>query len=75
MAEKLTPLKAIRAFCLRCMGYDPEIPDDPKPEAAVRDCRAEQCELYPFRMGRDPNRKGRGGNPRLKRAQTMSILR
>ena len=62
MAEKLTPLKAIRLHCLECMGWNPEDPDSIRPEKAVRHCSAIKCRMHPFRMGKDPNRKGKGGN-------------
>ena len=44
------PLKAIRAKCFDCAGCPKE----------VRRCAATDCALYPFRMGRNPNRKGIG---------------
>lgn len=52
MEERLTPIKAIRAKCLDCMcGQVQE----------VRLCPCEDCALYPYRMGHNPNRKGIGG--------------
>ena len=42
----LTPLKAIRANCLNCMGHN---------AAEVRRCPIEGCPLYHFRMGHNPN--------------------
>ena len=48
----LSPLKAIRAKCLDCMADQP---------AEVRLCPCEDCPLYPYRMGHNPNRKGIGG--------------
>lgn len=49
----LTPIKAIRAKCLECMcGQATE----------VRLCPITDCSLYPYRMGHNPNRKGKGGN-------------
>jgi hypothetical protein len=45
------PVKAIRAKCLECGGSMKE----------VRLCPAETCPLYPYRMGRNPNRAGIGG--------------
>ncbi len=47
----LTPVKAIRAKCLECSGSQPK---------EVRDCVIHQCPLYPFRMGKNPNRQGIG---------------
>ena len=39
-----TPLKAIRAKCLDC-AYT---------AAEVRDCPCVDCDLYPFRFGKNP---------------------
>ena len=48
----LSPLKAIRAKCVDCCcGVQSE----------VRLCPCEDCALYPYRMGHNPNRKGIGG--------------
>ena len=49
----LTPIKAIRAKCLDCMYNQ---------ATEVRLCPITDCSLYPYRMGRNPNRKGMGGN-------------
>lgn len=40
-----SPLKAIRAFCVICMGCQPR---------QVAFCTAPNCVLYPFRFGRNP---------------------
>lgn len=45
-----SPLKAIRANCLQCVGgsaYD------------VRTCTAKNCYLFPFRFGKNPYTKKR----------------
>ena len=48
----MTPLKAIRAKCMDCCcGQATE----------VRLCQIDDCPLYEFRMGHNPNRKGIGG--------------
>lgn len=47
----LTPIKAIRAKCLECSNYQPK---------EVRECIIPDCPLYPFRMGKNPNRTGIG---------------
>lgn len=54
MAEEkiVTPLKAIRRHCLDCSCWN---------TAEVRNCTVTECDLYPFRMGHNPNRKGKGG--------------
>ena len=41
--KRLTPLKAIRAKCIDCSGFELK---------EVRECQAEDCFLYPLRMGR-----------------------
>lgn len=48
----LSPLKAIRAKCLDCMCDQP---------SEVRLCPSENCPLWPYRMGHNPNRQGIGG--------------
>ena len=48
----LSPLKAIRQKCLECCCQQ---------SAEVRLCPCEDCALYPYRMGHNPNRKGIGG--------------
>ena len=54
MAGLGSPLRAIRAKCLDCAGHQAK---------EVRDCLIRTCALWPFRMGKNPNRKGLG--PRL----------
>lgn len=39
---ELTPLKAIKKFCLECMGFQ-------QPE--IERCTAPACPLFPFRTG------------------------
>ncbi|MFZ7134326.1 MAG: hypothetical protein ACOWWR_18420 [Eubacteriales bacterium] len=53
MSKTLTPLKAIRAKCLDCSSMS---------KNEVRLCEFKGCPLYHFRFGRNPNRKGIGGN-------------
>ena len=43
------PVKAIRAFCLECVGSSHE----------VKNCSSEDCALHPFRQGRNPYRTKR----------------
>jgi hypothetical protein len=50
LAMPLTPVQAIRAKCIDCSGGQ---------RAEVRLCPIAECPLYPFRMGRNPNRKPR----------------
>lgn len=42
-------IEAIHQKCLTC------VPN-------VAECKNESCSLYPYRMGHNPNRKGKGGN-------------
>jgi hypothetical protein len=41
----LTPMKAIRAHCLECVGWS---------TPSVRNCASKLCPLYPYRLGRTP---------------------
>ena len=52
-AKPTTPIRAIRAKCLDCMCGSAQ---------EVRLCPCQDCPLYPYRMGHNPNRKGMGGN-------------
>lgn len=45
--QKVSPLKAIRNKCLNCAGSRGE----------VRKCELVDCELHPFRFGKNPFRK------------------
>ena len=49
-AKILTPLRAIRAKCLECSAGSPK---------EVRECVMLDCPLYPYRLGKSPNRKPR----------------
>ena len=46
-----TPIKAIRAKRLECSAGQLK---------EVRDCVIHDCPLYPYRMGKNPNRRGIG---------------
>lgn len=48
-----TPIKAIRALCLRCAGNSPK---------GVRECSQEDCPGWPYRMGRHPLLAGRSNS-------------
>lgn len=53
----MTPLRSIREKCLDCSCQQP---------TEVRDCPVTSCALYPFRMGKNPNRAGIGNsNPKV----------
>ncbi len=45
-----SPVKAIRAYCLECCLES---------ATEVKLCAAEECPLWPFRFGKNPNIKGR----------------
>ena len=54
----MTPLKAIRAYCVECSGGN---------RAEVRLCQLPNCPLFRFRLGKNPARAGMGpkaGPPR-----------
>ena len=43
-----TPLSAIKAFCIDCLGGQPRL---------VKACTAKNCPLYPYRTGHNTNSK------------------
>jgi len=43
--ERVSPLEAIRAFCVECSGGSPQ---------EARLCQAISCQLWPFRSGGHP---------------------
>jgi hypothetical protein len=45
----LTPIKAIRKFCIDCSGGSIK---------EVRECIIKDCPLFDFRLGKNPRRKG-----------------
>lgn len=49
----VSPLKQIRKKCLECSN------DQPK---EVRECYIPECALFSLRFGKNPERKGIGGN-------------
>lgn len=51
MSKKLTPLRAIRKKCLDCSCFQPK---------EVRLCLSDDCSLFPYRLGKNPNRHGLG---------------
>lgn len=54
MSKKImvkTPLKSIRAKCVECSGGQP---------SETRDCAVTDCPLFPYRLGKNPNRQGVG---------------
>jgi hypothetical protein len=60
--KKLSPLKAIRLKCLDCScGSSKE----------VKECPCDDCSLYVFRFGKNPNRAGIGNASNLKNKPTQ----
>lgn len=53
--KPLTPIKSIRAKCLECAGGKPSL---------IKMCDSENCALYFYRSGKNPNRAGIGGGKR-----------
>ena len=53
MTKKLTPLKAIRKYCMECSYTFTD----------VRECPITECALFQYRFGKNPKRKGVGPNP------------
>jgi len=51
MTIKLSPLKSIRAKCVECSAGQP---------SEIRDCAVMDCPLFPYRLGKNPNRQGIG---------------
>lgn len=47
--KRLSPVKAIKIKCLDCSGGV---------KKEVRECIIQDCPLYTFRLGKNPNRKG-----------------
>jgi hypothetical protein len=54
-------VKIIRKHCLQCMGDSPSY---------VRECDTTDCACYPYRMGKNPARTGKGQN-----AEWMALIR
>lgn len=51
--KKLSPVKAIRAFCVYCMGGSQHLPNQ---------CTSEEtCPLWAYRNGKNSNRTGISG--------------
>jgi len=55
------PVKAIRAYCLECCKES---------QQEVKLCPATECQLHPFRMGKNPYRKPRTLTEEQKQALT-----
>jgi hypothetical protein len=57
MEKRLTPIKAIRAKCLDCMGGSSK---------EVRLCNIPECSLFAYRFGKNPARARKGGGKEKK---------
>ena len=53
MNKLKTPVKAIRAKCLDCSGFQP---------SEVRKCEDAGCPLFAYRLGKNPSRARIGKN-------------
>lgn len=49
----ITPLKAIRYHCLECVCFSSN---------EVKKCTENLCPMYPYRFGKDPNKKKVSGH-------------
>ncbi|MFB3897392.1 MAG: hypothetical protein ACE14V_13915 [bacterium] len=58
----LTPIQAIVQKCTDCCGNNLK---------EVKLCTAIECSLYQYRLGKNPNRKGIGGNPKIINQKTQ----
>lgn len=52
--KRISPLKAIRQFCIDCCGGQ---------ASEVKYCNSQLCKLHDFRFGTDPYRKKREYTP------------
>ena len=64
MEDIVSPLKAIRAFCIDCCGGS---------ASDVRDCTATSCPLKAFRFGKNPYRKKRELSDEQKKAMRVRL--
>jgi hypothetical protein len=60
--KKTTPLQAIRAFCLVCMGGK----DTPEARGEVKACAESTCPFHPYRLGK--------GRPSVKKIKKVCLF-
>lgn len=60
----LGPVRRIRSHCRKCQGG----------RNAVRHCADTKCDLWPYRLGRNPARAGIGGKPSVRHLRTKLEL-
>jgi hypothetical protein len=65
ITKKLSPVKAIRKFCLVCLGGSTD---------EIKNCTDTTCCLFPFRFGKDPGRKPMSDERREIMAERMKAL-
>jgi len=58
-------VKTIRKFCLQCMGNSSQM---------VAECETEDCLCYPYRLGKNPERKGIGRTAEEMKAVTIKRM-
>jgi hypothetical protein len=58
----LTPIKAIRKRCKECSGNSMK---------EIKNCEHTDCDLYSYRMGKNPAREGIGGNKKLNSKKSL----
>ena len=66
MKKILSPVKAIKKYCLECSGGSPKFREL---------CNIEDCPLYPYRLGKNPNRKNIGGRPSKIRGNQQNLAK
>jgi hypothetical protein len=65
MKSNNTPVKAIRAYCMDCSNSNVR---------EIRLCPMEDCPLYPYRLGKNPNII-LSESAKQKRAETLKNIR
>ena len=60
----LSIMKAIKAQCFECTGYEIE---------ETKNCTDKKCNLYPYRMGKNPKNKGASAE-HLKKIRTSPLF-
>ena len=61
-----TPVKSIRKYCLECSGGS---------YLEAKQCVVTDCPLYPYRLGKSPNRVRGGGGIRSQKHPTRKATR
>ena len=61
-----TPLSAIKAFCIDCMGDQPRL---------VKECTTQSCPLWPYRLGKGNARRAMTEEQRQAAAERLKKAR